>query len=123
MQEELLRLERALANAIVANDAKAVGRFLADDWIIIDPDGGIIDKARFLDVIQSGALTHEKMESDDMRIRTYKDTAVVTARSSTKGKFMGQEFTTEERATDIFVKHNGQWQCVFSQLTRLSKKP
>jgi ketosteroid isomerase-like protein len=30
---------------------------------------------------------------------------------------MGQEFTTQERATDVFVKENGRWQCVVSQLT------
>ena len=57
MQEELLKLEKEFAQAIVKNDAEAIGQFLADDWIIIDPDGGIIDKARFLGVIKSGALT------------------------------------------------------------------
>ena len=59
MHEEVLRLEKEFSQAIVKNDAEAVGRFLADDWIIIDPDGGIIDKERFLGVIKSGALTHE----------------------------------------------------------------
>jgi hypothetical protein len=29
----------------------------------------------------------------------------------------GQAFTTQERATDVFVKQNGRWQYVFSQLT------
>jgi hypothetical protein len=71
MQEEVLRLEKEFSQAIVKNDAGAVGQFLADDWIIIDPDGGIIDKALFLGVIESGALTHEMMESDDTRVRIY----------------------------------------------------
>ena len=47
MQEELLKLEKEFAQALVKNDVEAIGRFLADDWIIIDPDGGIIDKSRF----------------------------------------------------------------------------
>lgn len=122
MQEEILKLEKEFGQAIIKNDAEAIGRFLADDWIIIDPDGGIIDKARFLDVIKSGALSHEAMDSDDSRVRFYGDTAVVTALTTTKGKFMGQEFTTQERATDVFVKENGRWQCVVSQLTRFTKK-
>ena len=120
-QEEVLRVEEEFSQAIVKNDAEAVGRFLADDWIIIDPDGGIIDKARFLDVIKSGTLTHEMMESDDTRVRIYGNTAIVTARTTTKGKFNGQVFTTQERATDVFVKQNGQWQCVLSQLTKFTK--
>lgn len=122
MQEEILKVEDGFAQAMVQNDPEAIGRFLDDDWIIVDPDGGIIDKARFLDVIKSGALTHETMDSKDPRVRIYGDTAVVTALTSTKGRFMEQAFTTEERATDVFVKKHGRWQCVFSQLTRAAKK-
>jgi ketosteroid isomerase-like protein len=122
MQEELLNLEKEFTQAIVKNDAEAIGQFLADDWVIIDPDGGMIDKSRFLTVIKSGTLTHESMESDDVVVRIYGDSAVVTALTTSKGKFMKQDFTTRERATDVFVKQNGRWQCVLSQLTRFTKK-
>lgn len=122
MEEELLKLEKEFARAIVKNDAEAIGQFLADDWVIIDADGGIIDKARFLGVVESGALTHEMMESDDVEVRIYGDSAVVSGLTRTKGKFMGQDFSTHERATDVFVMQNGRWQCVFSQLTRFIKK-
>jgi ketosteroid isomerase-like protein len=44
MQEDILKLEKEFSQAIVKNDAEAVARFLADDWIIIDPDGGTIDR-------------------------------------------------------------------------------
>lgn len=85
-EEEVLRLEKEFSQAIVKNDAVAVGRLLADDWIIIDPDGGIIDRARFLGVMESGALTHEMMESDDARVRIYGNTAIVTALTTTQGQ-------------------------------------
>ena len=98
------------------------GGFLADDWIIIDPDGGIIDRVRFLGVIESGALTHEMMESDDTRVRIYGNAAIVTALTTTRGAFSGLVFTTKERATDVFVKQAGRWLCAFSQLTRLTLK-
>ena len=122
MQEEILKLEKEFSQAIVKNDAEAVARFLADDWIIIDPDGGIIDRATFLGVMKSGALTHEMMESDDIRVRIYGNTAIVTALTTTKGKFSGTGFTTQERATDVFVQQNGQWKCALSHLTRFTKK-
>jgi ketosteroid isomerase-like protein len=122
VQAELLRLEEAFEQAIVRNDTQAIGPFLADDWVIIDADGGIVTKARFLDVIKSGALSHEMMESDDVTVRAYGDAAVVTALTTTKGKFMGQDFATQERATDVFVKRDGRWRCVLSQLTRFTKK-
>jgi ketosteroid isomerase-like protein len=122
VEEELLKLEKEFARAIVKNDAEAIRQFLADEWVIIDADGGIIEKARFLGVVESGALTHEMMESDDVEVRIYGDSAVVSGLTRTKGKFMGQDFSTQERATDVFVMQNGRWQCVFSQLTRFIKK-
>jgi ketosteroid isomerase-like protein len=121
-EQDVLRLEKEFSQAIVNNDAAAVGQFLAGEWTILDPDGGIIDRARFLGMIESGALTHEMMDSEDTRVHVYGDTAIVTALTTSKGKFSGQPFTTQERATDIFVKQDGQWQCVLSQLTRFTKK-
>jgi len=122
MEEELLKLEETFAKAIVKNDLEGIGRLVADEWIIIDPNGEIVDRARFFEVIKSGVLTHDMMESEDPRVRVYGDSAVVTAVTSTKGKFMGQEFSTRERATDVFVKRDGRWQCVVTHLTRFQEK-
>jgi len=121
-EEELLKLENEFAEAIVSNNPEDIGRLLRDDWVIIGADGEIIDRARFFEVIKSGALTHDAMESDDFRIRVYGESAVVTAITRTKGKFMEQEFSTQERATDVFVKRDGRWQCVLTHLTKLPEK-
>ena len=122
VEQVLLKWEKDFAKAVVSNDAEAIGKFLADDWVIIDPDGGIIDRARFLGVIKSGMLTHDLMESEDVKVRSYGNCAVLSALTKTKAKFAGQEIVTQERATDIFVKRDGRWQCVFSQLTTFKKK-
>ena len=122
MEEELLKVEKEFAQAIVSNDLEGIGRIVADDWIIIDPNGDMVDRRRFFEVIKSGALTHDMMESENFRVRVYGDSAVVTAVTRSKGKFMGQEFSTQERATDVFVKRDGRWQCVLTHLTRLPNK-
>jgi ketosteroid isomerase-like protein len=121
-EEELLKVEKEFTQAIVSNDLEGIGGLVADDWIIIDPNGEIVDRTRFFEVIKSGALTHDRMESEDLRVRVYGDSAVVTAVTRSKGKFMGQEFSTQERATDVFVKREGRWQCVLTHLTRLPNK-
>jgi ketosteroid isomerase-like protein len=121
-EQELLTLEKAFAEAIVRNDLDGIGGLVTDDWIVIDPNGEIVDRVRFFEVIKSGALAHDMMESKDFRVRVYGDSAVVTGLTRTKGKFMGQEFSTQERATDVFVKRDGRWQCVLTHLTRFSKK-
>jgi Ketosteroid isomerase homolog len=122
MQGDVIKLENEFARAVTSNDVDALDGILADDWIIIDPDGSIVDKARFLGVIKSGVLSHESMESTDLRVRLYGNTAVVTGLTTTKGKFMGQDFASCERATDIFVKQTDRWRCVLTQLTRFAKE-
>jgi ketosteroid isomerase-like protein len=122
MEEELLKVEKGFVDAIAKNDLEVIERFVTDDWIIINADGGIIDRERFLGVIKSGALTHEMMESEGIRVRVYGDSAVVSALTRSKGKFMGQEFTTHERSTDVFVRRDGQWRCVLTQLTASTKQ-
>jgi len=116
----LFTFEEAFSQAVAANDAAAIGRFVADDWVIVDADGSVIEKARFISVIESGALTHESMESTDVEVRVHGDTAVVTGITTSKGQFRGQGFTTQERATDVLARLNGRWLCVFSQLTRVA---
>ena len=122
VEADLVKLEKEFAQAIVNNDLEGIGRLVTEDWIIIDPNGEIVDRARFFEVIKSGALMHDIMESEDLRVRAYGDNAVVTALTRTKGKFMGQEFSTQERATDVFVKRDGRWQCVLTHLTRFPQK-
>ena len=122
-EKEILEVESKFGEAMIQNDVEAIGRILSDDWIIIDPEGGVVDKSRFLDVIRSGALKHEAMDSEDIRVRTYSNTATVTAVTHTRTKYLGKEFTTHERATDVFVKKDERWQCVLTHLTTLTKKP
>ena len=61
-------MERRFGEAMIRNDADAIGWLLSDDWMIVDPDGSVIDKSRFLAVIKSGALRHEAMDSEDIRV-------------------------------------------------------
>jgi ketosteroid isomerase-like protein len=120
VQQELLTFEQGFTQAVADNDAAAIARFFADDWVIDDADGRVIDRSQFLSVVESGALKHESMESTDVEVRVYGDTAVVTGITTSKGQFMGQSFTTRERATDVLARLNGSWLCVFSQLTRVA---
>lgn len=121
-QEELVALEKAWAQALIRNDAGAVGRHVAQDWTIITPEGNVLDGATFLGLIKSGDLTHEMMHFADTSVRVYGDTAVVTAQATSKGKFKGHPFSESERSTDIFVKQGGQWKCVLTHLTRIAKR-
>ncbi|MGH9509883.1 MAG: nuclear transport factor 2 family protein [Terriglobales bacterium] len=120
--QELIDVSNEWDWAMVGNDAEAIGRYMADDWIIVGSDGNQCDKATFLGLVRSGALTHEVMESHDMKVRVYGETAVVTARGVSGGKYQGQPFREVERVSCVFVRQKGQWRCVLTHLSRIAQK-
>jgi ketosteroid isomerase-like protein len=105
---------------MVTNDPEAIGRFMADDWTIIGPDGREDGKDVFLALVRSGTVTHDVMESHDLRIRVYGDTAVVTARGVSGGRYHGQPFRLVERATSVFVRQQDRWRCVLTHLSEIA---
>ena len=105
------------ARAIVANDAPRIASFTEPDWVIVGPEGGPGERQRFLDLVESGELTHSDMSFTVLDARVYGDVAVVLAHGTNHGTWQGQPFASDEWVTDIFVRREGQWLCAFSALT------
>jgi ketosteroid isomerase-like protein len=120
-EEELIRVAHEWDRAMVENDAEAIARYMADDWTIVGSDGSVGDKATFLALVKSGALSHDVMTSEDIGVRVYGDTAVVTARGVSRGKYRGQAFREVERSSSVFVRQEGQWRCVLTHLSRIAR--
>jgi ketosteroid isomerase-like protein len=121
VEQELIDVSHAWDRAMITNDPDAIGEYMAEDWTIIGADGSVGDKATFLDLIRSGALTHDVMESHDMNVRVYGDTAVVIARGVSGGNYQGQKFNLVERVSCVFLRHESRWRCVLTHLSELSK--
>lgn len=119
-EDELIGVAHDWDRAMVGNDAEEIGRYMADDWTIVGSDGSVGDKATFLGLVRSGALSHDVMTSEDFRVRLYGDTAVVTARGVSGGKYQGQAFREVERSSCLFVRQSGQWKCVLTHLSRIA---
>lgn len=111
-------LARAWADAIVANDAAAIGRYLTDDWVLVDADG-IGSRGHFLGLVASGDLTHEAMDvvAGTERVRVHGDTAVHTARVTNTARFRGEVFHADEWTTDVYVRTPDGWRCAHSHVT------
>ena len=118
--DQLVALAHRWDRTMVENDADAIGQFMADDWVIVGADGRVGDRATFLALVQSGALSHDVMESHDLEVRVYGETAVVLSRGVSGGTYRGQPFRERERVSCVFVKSGGRWRCVLTHLSRLS---
>jgi ketosteroid isomerase-like protein len=120
-RDDVLTAVASWSRAVVANDPRAVGEFVADDWTLIAADGAVLTKASFLGVMASGELVHDVMTLDSPVVRLYDDVAVVSGVATSTGTYRGQRFATHERSTDVFIWRNGRWRCVLTQLTAVSR--
>jgi ketosteroid isomerase-like protein len=120
VEEELVGLAHEWDRAMVQNDVDAIGRYMADDWTIIGSDGSMSDKETFLGLVKSGTLSHDVMESEDVRVRVYGETAVLLSRGVSGGKYQGHPFRELEQSSNVFVKQGGRWRCVLTHLSRLA---
>ena len=121
VEQELLHIEKELGDALVQGDTTKLDHILADEWEVIIPTGEVWTKETALKLVKTGTLAVESGENSDVKVRVYGDTAVVTGRSNSKGKYKGVDYSSDERWTDVFVKKDGRWQCVASHSTRIAK--
>jgi ketosteroid isomerase-like protein len=119
---EIQQFEKRFSSALARNDVAELQNYLSDDWKIVSGDGGVIDRARFFNVIASGDLKHSQMSFSEPSIRIFGDTALVTSHAQSAGSYKGVDFKTDEIGTDVIVKKGGHWVCVFTQLTTIAGK-
>jgi quercetin dioxygenase-like cupin family protein/ketosteroid isomerase-like protein len=120
VEDEVARVAHAWDAAMITNDARAIGEYMTDDWTIVGPDGNVTAKETFLDLIRSGALTHDVMTSEELSVRVHGASALVVARGISGGTFHGRPFRVVERASCVFVRRDGAWKCALTHLSRLA---
>ena len=113
----LTQMEKDWAQAMVKNDEATLNRVMADDWSLTTPDGTVQTRAEALADLKSGNMKFDATEVDDIKVRVFGDTAVVTGHSRDKSTYKGKDVSGEYRFTDVFVKRNGKWQAVATHVT------
>lgn len=119
-EQKLLDGARAWQHAIVANDAASIGRFVSDDWVLVDQTG-VGTRDEFLSLVASHELTHSAMQTvaGTERVRIYDDLAVLTARVTNTAHYRDQQFDADEWTTDVYRRTATGWVCVLTHVTPL----
>jgi ketosteroid isomerase-like protein len=119
---EVMQAERDLNNASdMKGDYEAALKFHAKDFITIDNTGKVSDREAALSWVKDGLYKGESTTWDDVKIRVYGNgnVAVFTAIVHFKGLWEGKPLDLRQRATDVWVKQDGQWQMVSQHSSNL----
>jgi ketosteroid isomerase-like protein len=120
-ETKVIALENLWNQMQLNHDADAMGKILDPDFVLTDYDGTVMSKAEFLASIRdkSNQLTVEV--SEDMKLHRHGDTVIVTGATHEKGTEKGKAYAHQGRFTDTWIKKDGHWLCVASQLSLIGK--
>jgi ketosteroid isomerase-like protein len=118
---KVIAMENAWNRAELHNDAGAVQLLLADDFVMTVAEGTLHNKAQILASIKDKSYHPDVLESTDMVVHPYGNTAIVTGNYHEKGVDKGKPWERRGRFTDTWIYLDGRWQCVASHFSVKSK--
>jgi ketosteroid isomerase-like protein len=121
-EQVLIKIQHDWAEARIKGDSSYTKQLEAENCTVVWPDGSIVNKREDLKSM-TGDIVFTEFKIDDLKVRLYGDTGIVVGQGRIKaheGKqnLLGGKFVW----TDTFVKQDGAWKVVASQVTPVLKK-
>jgi ketosteroid isomerase-like protein len=121
-EQALVKIQHEWAEARTKGDSSYTRRLEAEDCTVVWPDGSIVNKREDLKSM-TGDIVFTEFRIDDLQVRLYGDTGIVVGQGTIrahegKQNLLGGKFVW----TDTFVKQNGEWKVVASQVTPVLEK-
>src|ERR1044071_4667997 len=117
----LADLEHQWTEALKNRDRETLNRILDDGFVFTDEEGNVLNKAQYIDAVTQ-AIKIESYAVDDMIVRVYGGTGVVTGRWKGKLTIGGKDASGAFRYTDTFAMKLGRWRAVSAQDTRIPQR-
>jgi hypothetical protein len=119
-EKEIRELEKDLIAAILRRDEDFIERILADELTCITPFGEIVGKNMMTNFDEK--LVNESIETDEIKVRVYDGTAVVTGRAIVKSRYDDRDLSGRYRFTRVYLKREKQWRIIAYQATRIAEE-
>lgn len=115
--DEVKKLEKQVRDTLVKGDTSALERYTADDFVLIDSAGMMLDKNQSLQMLKDGSVKYNSIDVKDEKLRRYGNTVIYNGLGEVKLTVHGQEQSGDQRVTIVWAKQKGQWKRVSFQAT------
>ena len=112
---EFQTVEDNFNQVLASNNIFEISKYISGDWVLLEPQYGIISKDRFLRVIELGELSHTEMRKKVLRVMLYNNIAIVITRGMNIGFLRDEPFNSEQWVTNIYKKENENWICIMTK--------
>ncbi|HSK09768.1 MAG TPA: nuclear transport factor 2 family protein [Vicinamibacterales bacterium] len=121
--EAVLELGKEWQEAARNKDVETLRRIYHDDFTEVDPGGMKRGKEEAIAEVRAGDLVFESFSQEAVDARVYGDTAVVVGTTRVAGRYKDEDISGRYRWTDTYVRRDGRWQAIASQVTRVMERP
>jgi ketosteroid isomerase-like protein len=112
--QEIKRMNDEWVSALETRDLPSLNRIMADDFIFTHPMEGD-DKEQFIADVESGDVSVKHMGRENVMVRVYGDTAVLSCRDTASWLYKGRDFTGVYKTLHVYARRDGRWQLVAIQ--------
>lgn len=131
IEAEVLKLEREWMDAPKTKNGDSVRKVVADDAVLVYPDGTVATKADEVRTVEAGDVTSDSFEMIDPKVTVIDaNAAFLAGRSVIKnGKYRDPntkktiDISGEYRFLEVYAKRDGKWQVIASQATKVLAPP
>lgn len=117
--EAILALQTAVDDALIANDAEALGRLLTDDLSRIGPGGMMTNRDQWLAQIRTADIRYLSVVRCETSIRFHGNAAIVTGLVDIEVEKPGTGREMEHnRYTRTYIRQADHWRLAAHQATR-----
>lgn len=119
IEAQLREAIREYDDALRRADVAAIGRFFAEEYFFVNPRGQRLTRAdRLANFRERRTVLDSVVHAPQEEVfRSYGDVVVYTAVLTLTGQYSGQAQQGQHRAMVAWVRRDGRWQQVASQLT------
>jgi hypothetical protein len=118
-RQEIINLESEAARAIQQSNGTFFRRVYSDDFSGTLSHGQPVNKALWIDAVQSALIKYDTFIASDIKVRIYQDTAVATCMWSSRAVYRGQRISSQMRVVHVYVNSPRGWHVVGGQATLL----
>jgi ketosteroid isomerase-like protein len=117
--DDIDQLDQQWAQAIINGDMKAFDALNASEFFYNRRGGDSFSKAEYIAFLTSGDVKVKKASREDVSIRVYGDTAVVTGIQHVDVNLKGEDRKVDIRYLHVWVNGPVGWRLVARQATNL----
>jgi hypothetical protein len=116
--DRIRAIERARLELLVKADTSAARSLMADDFEVINPAGGTINRDDYLAAVAAGDIDYLAFEpTSPIAVRLHGDAAALRYQVHFDLAVFGLRVTHEGWITELYEHRDGHWQVVWEQAT------